>query len=51
MIGLSPLLLIPAAYLLMNGLPEKPGAYQPHLTDQDINQIHQKYLKTIKQKK
>ncbi len=49
-LGLSPFLLIPAAYLLMNGLPEKPSAMQPQLTNQEINQIHKKYLETLKQK-
>ena len=49
-IGLSPFLLLPAAYLLINGLPERPPAMQPQLNDQEINQIHQKYLETLKQK-
>jgi hypothetical protein len=51
MIGLSPLLLIPAVYLLIKGLPEKPQPLQPQLTDYDIYQIHKKYLETLKQRK
>jgi hypothetical protein len=48
MVGLSPLMLIPAAYLLMHGLPEKPVAPEPHLTDKEINEIHEKYLESLK---
>jgi hypothetical protein len=46
MVGISPLLLIPAAYLLMNGLPEKPPALQPRISEQEIYQLHKKYLKS-----
>ena len=50
-VGLSPLLLIPAAYLLIKGLPEKNGPIKPQLTEQDVIQIHEKYLEILKQKK
>ena len=50
MIGLSPFLLIPAVYLLMNGLPPKPSSYKPQLSVQEIDQIHRKYLETLKQR-
>lgn len=46
MVGLSPLMLIPAAYLLMHGLPERPSAPEPHLTDKEINDLHERYLKS-----
>jgi hypothetical protein len=46
-VGLSPLLLIPAAYLLINGLPEKPAPLKSNLTRQELDQIHKKYLETI----
>ncbi|MBG0861320.1 MAG: hypothetical protein IQL11_17615 [Bacteroidales bacterium] len=49
-VGFSPFLLIPAAYLLMHGLPEKPPPLKPMLTDKEVSQIHEKYLKTLKQK-
>jgi len=49
-VGISPLLLVPAAYLLMNGLPGKPEPLQPHLTEHEVNQIHKKYLETHIQK-
>jgi len=50
-IGLSPLMLIPAAYLLIHGLPEKPASVKPQVTTQEIEQIKKKYLETLKQRK
>jgi len=50
-LGLSPLLLIPAAYLLIKGLPEKPMPLRDHLSNNEIDQINRKYLEMIKQKK
>lgn len=47
-VGISPLMLIPAAYLLMNGLPEKPSPLKPQVTEQEIDQIHRKYVETLK---
>ena len=44
-IGISPFLILPAAYLLIHGLPEKPAPFKPQLTDQEVRQIHEKYLK------
>ena len=51
MVGISPLLLVPAAYLLIHGLPEKPSPLKPQLTDRDLDQIHRKYLETLRQRK
>lgn len=51
MVGISPLLLIPAAYLLIHGLPEKPAPMQEKLTEQELNQIHKKYLESLNQQK
>jgi hypothetical protein len=48
--GLSPLLLIPAAYLLLNGFPEKAAPLQSRLTDKEVSEIHRKYLETIRKK-
>jgi hypothetical protein len=50
-LGISPLLLIPAAYLLIKGLPEKPAPYKSQITDQEVDQINKKYLETLKQRK
>ncbi len=49
--GISPLLLIPAAYLLINGLPEKPPPLQPRLTEREVSELHKKYLETSLQRK
>jgi hypothetical protein len=44
--GISPLLLIPAAYLLMNGFPDRPVPLKPQITRQEIEQLHRKYLES-----
>jgi hypothetical protein len=49
--GISPLLLIPAAYLLIHGVPERPAPYENKLTLQELDQIQKKYLESLKQKK
>jgi hypothetical protein len=49
-VGLSPLLLIPAAYLLINGFPEKEAPFKLNLTRQELDQIHKKYLETLNKK-
>jgi hypothetical protein len=49
-VGLSPLMLIPAAYMLLHGLPEKPTQFQPGLTDQEVREIHKRYMESIKKK-
>jgi hypothetical protein len=49
--GINPLLLLPAAYLIVHGLPEKPTPMEQKLTDHELDQIHQKYLEILKQQK
>jgi len=49
-VGLSPLLLIPAAYLLIHGLPEKPSAVRPVVTDKETEMIISRYMETIRKK-
>jgi len=52
MVGFNALLLIPAAaYLFLHGFPENAASYQPQLTDQEVAQVHKKYLDTHKQRK
>lgn len=51
MVGISPLLLLPAAYLLIHGLPEKPAPLEQELTDQELDQIRGKYMETLRQRK
>jgi hypothetical protein len=50
-LGLSPFMLLPAAYLLMNGIPQKPSSLQPYLSSREIDQIHKKYLEMLEDKK
>ena len=49
--GISPLLLIPAAYLLIHGVPEKPAPFEHSLTDKEVEQIQKKYLENLQQNK
>jgi hypothetical protein len=46
-VGISPLMIIPATYLLMNGLPGKPPPLKPQLTEQEVDELHRKYLEKI----
>ncbi len=50
-LGLNPFMLIPAAYLLIKGLPEKPAAMKASLSDQEIDEINTMYLQSLKKKK
>jgi hypothetical protein len=49
-VGLSPFMLIPAAYLLINGFPEKNPPMKSNLTRQELDQINKKYLETLTKK-
>ncbi len=49
-LGLSPFMLLPAAYLLFNGLPERPPALRPDLSASEIDQINRRYLESLKRK-
>lgn len=51
MVGLSPFLLVPAAYLLIHGLPESPPPLKPGLSKRELDQIFRKYLETIRENK
>jgi hypothetical protein len=48
--GLNPLLLLPAAYLLIHGAPAKPEPFEHRLTDQELEQIRKKYHEIQQQK-
>ncbi len=50
-IGFNPLLIAPAAYLLIKGAPEKPASFIPDLTDQEIDQLQKKYLEMVSKRK
>jgi hypothetical protein len=51
MVAFSPLLLIPAAYLLIHGLPEGPPQYSQKLTDDEVKQIEQEYFKSLRERR
>ena len=44
-LGLSPFMLIPAAYLLLKGLPEKAPPLKPDVSDYELDRIIKEYLK------
>lgn len=46
--ALSPFMLIPAAYLLIHGFPEKPQALKSTLSPYEVDLIHSKYMETLK---
>jgi hypothetical protein len=50
-VGFSPLIFLPAAYLLFHGLPENEALMNPQLSGEEVEQVHKKYLETIKQRK
>lgn len=47
-VGLSPLMILPAAYLLLNGLPPGPTPMKTPLTKQEIDRISELYLESKK---
>lgn len=49
--GFSPLLFLPAAYLLIHGLPERPPPIRPGLTDDEVKKIHKRFLEMAKKQK
>lgn len=49
--GFNPLLLLPAAYLLLHGPPEKPAPYGEKLTHEELSHIQKIYLESLNQKK
>jgi len=44
-VGLSPFMILPAAFLLLNGLPEKPSPLKPEISDSELDEIMDSYLK------
>jgi hypothetical protein len=51
MLAISPFLLIPAAYLLIHGLPEKAPTLKPQLTEREVDEIQKKYFEVLRQRK
>ncbi len=50
MVGISPLLIVPALYLMINGLPQKPAPAKSDLTGEEIKQIQKRYLESVRKK-
>jgi hypothetical protein len=50
-VGLNPLLLIPGAYLLFHGLPEKPPPFRSDLTQSELDQLNKRYQETLEKRK
>jgi hypothetical protein len=48
--GFNPLLLLPAAYLILHGPPEKPAPFGEKLTHEELSQIQKIYLESQNQK-
>lgn len=42
-VALSPFMLLPAAYLLLHGLPEVPAAPDPVITDRELEELNRLY--------
>jgi len=49
-VGISPLTIIPAVYLLMNGLPGKPPPLKPQLTELEVDELQRTYLEKIRKR-
>jgi hypothetical protein len=48
--GISPLLLLPGAYLLLHPLPDQADAAKPRLSNEEVKQLQKKYLETMRQR-
>lgn len=50
MVGISPFLLIPAAYLLLHGLPEVPQPPDPNISQRDLDELNRLYFEMVKKR-
>jgi hypothetical protein len=48
MVALSPFMLLPAAYLLLHGLPEVPAAPDPVITDREMEELNRLYRESYR---
>ena len=46
-VGISPFMLLPAAYLLLNGLPEQPAPPEPRISKKDLDELNKLYLEKL----
>lgn len=51
MVGLNPFIIVPAAYLLIKGFPDKPASIKAELTSSEVEEIHRKYLERNRAKR
>ena len=47
-VGFSPLIFIPAAYMLLHGMPEHPAPLKAQLTRREVELVNKKYLEAIR---
>jgi len=50
-VGISPLLIAPAAYLLLHGPPEKPAPFDRKLTDEELRKLNKIFMESLQEKK
>jgi hypothetical protein len=50
-VGISPFMLIPAAYLLFHGMPEPAQPPEPRISPRDIEELNRRYFETAAGKK
>jgi hypothetical protein len=48
MVSVSPFTIIPLAYMLLKGFPEKPAPFKANLTKEELDHIHKKYLESVR---
>jgi hypothetical protein len=48
MVSVSPFTIIPLAYMLLKGFPEKPAPFKANLTKEELDRIHKKYLESVR---
>lgn len=51
MVGISPLLLLPAAYLLIHGPPEIPSPPKAQISSKDLEELQKRYNESLKNRK
>jgi hypothetical protein len=49
--GINPFMLLPAAYLLLHGVPEKPAPPNTGVTSKELNDLNTKYNELLKGRK
>lgn len=49
-VGISPFLLIPAAYLLLHGMPQAPIPPDPNISRRDLDELNRLYFEMVKKR-